>query len=156
MLITYRASFAIAFLNTLTIGPAEEPVAPVPAWPALEWRTGAPSPLARVESPSVVVQGRLYLFGGSTDTLDSSNEVDVYDPAILIVGGRCNHSQPPRNVVGGLLEYDPKADAWRVVGALPGAVLAPAAGIISGRVVVTGGGLNNPRPLTAATWIALL
>lgn len=334
MLITYRALFAVAVLNTLTIGRAEDPVTPLPGWPALEWRKGAPSPFARVESPSIVIEGKLYLFGGSTDTLDSSNEVDVYDPAadswtrrknmptqvthlnpamdggiiwfaggfkgkhpgpvidevwkydiaadtwtagpplpeprgggglavvgrqlhyfggykadrqtdagdhwslpldgekawqreadlpdprghvscavldgkiyalggdhghdktqidvdschrfdpgtkqwteiaslpdgrshfesstivhqgrILIVGGRCNHSQPPRNVVGDLLEYDPKADVWRVVGALPGAVLAPAAGIISGRVVVTGGGLNNPRPLTAATLIAPL
>jgi hypothetical protein len=55
-----------------------------------------------------------------------------------------------------LLEYDPKADKWQVVAALPEKVLAPTAAIISGRIVVTGGGLNNPRPLTAATWIAPL
>lgn len=34
------------------------------------------------------------------------------------------------------------------------AVVAPSAAIIGGRLVVTGGGLNNPRPLTAATWTA--
>lgn len=52
-----------------------------PAWPALEWKKGAPSPWARVESPTVVVSGKLYLFGGFTDTLAASNQLDVYDPA---------------------------------------------------------------------------
>lgn len=80
----------------------------------------------------------------------------VYQGRILIVGGRCNSSQPPRNVVGDLLQYDPKANKWYAVGTMPEKVLAPAAAIISGRIVVTGGGLNNPRPLTATTWIATL
>ena len=72
----------------------------------------------------------------------------------MIVGGRCNSSKPPRNVVGDLLAYDPRSDAWAVVGEMPEKVLAPSAAIIAGRLVVTGGGLNNPRPLTAATWVA--
>jgi N-acetylneuraminic acid mutarotase len=80
----------------------------------------------------------------------------VHKGRILVVGGRCNSSKPPRNVVGDLLQYDPKEDKWRVVGAMPEKLLAPAAAIISGRIVVTGGGLNNPRPLTAATRIAPL
>ena len=67
----------------------------------------------------------------------------------MIVGGRCN--QTTRNVVGDLLEYDPKADAWRVVGSMPEKLLAPAAAIIAGHIVVTGGGLNNPWPLSANT-----
>lgn len=78
----------------------------------------------------------------------------VHDGRIVIVGGRCNSSQSPRNVVGDLLEYDPKEDKWHVVGAMSEKLLAPAAALISGRIVVTGGGLNNPRPLTAATRIA--
>ena len=80
----------------------------------------------------------------------------VYKGRILIVGGRCNSSKPPRNVVGDLLQYDPNANTWHVVGAMPENLLAPAAAIISGRIVVTGGGLNNPRPLTATTRIAPL
>ena len=310
------------------------PTAPSLARPALEWKKGAPSPWPRVESPTAVVGGKLYLFGGFTDTLGASNQLDVYDPAgdswtrkndlptrvthlnpasdgltlwlaggfkgkhpgpvtaevwkyevtadiwsagpplpepraggglevvgrrlhyfggykadrqtdagdhwslaldggktwdreadlpgprghvscavldgklyalggahghdktqndlsachrfdpatkkwtviaslpdgrshfesstliyhgrILLVGGRCNQSKPRRNVVGDLLEYDPKTDAWRVIGELPVKVLAPSAAIIAGRLIVTGGGLNNPRPLTAATWIAPL
>jgi N-acetylneuraminic acid mutarotase len=80
----------------------------------------------------------------------------VYKGRILVVGGRCNSSQPPRNVVGDLIEYDPKANTWHVVGDMPDKLLAPVAAIISGRIVVTGGGFNNPRPLTATTRIAPL
>ncbi len=328
MFSTYRTLIAIAGLNLLAVGRADEPT----AWSKLEWKKAAPAPFARVESPTAVVDGKLFLFGGFTDSLSASSQVDVYDPAtdawtrwkdmptqlthlnpatdgstiwfaggfkgkhpgvvsdevwkydtasdtwtagpplpepraggglavvgralhyfggyksdrqtdagdhwslpldgekiwkreadmpdprghvsaavldgkiyalggdhghdktqidvsschrfdpvtkqwsaiaslpdgrshfesstiihhgrILIVGGRCN--QTPRNVVGDLLEYDPKADAWRVVGDLPVKVLAPAAAIIAGRIVVTGGGLNNPRPLTPDTWVAPL
>ena len=55
-----------------------------------------------------------------------------------------------------LLQYDPKANTWQVVGAMPEKLLAPAAAILSRRIVVTGGGLNNPQPLTATTRIAPL
>ncbi len=347
MLTTYRTLIALALLKLPVLSHAAEPpaagtapeavVSPAAralAWPTLEWKKGAPSPWARVESPTAVVGGKLYLFGGFTDTLAASNQLDVHDPVsdtwtrkqdmptrvthlnpaldgltiwlaggfkgkhpgpvtnevwkydvtadtwtagpplpepraggglevvgrrlhyfggyksdrqtdsgdhwslnldggktwereadlptprghlssavldgklyalggahghdktqndlnpchrfdpatkkwtqiaslpdgrshfesstlihqgrILIVGGRCNQSKPPRNVVGDLLEYDPKTDAWRIVGDLPVKVLSPSAAIIAGRLIVTGGGLNNPRPLTAATWIAPL
>lgn len=74
----------------------------------------------------------------------------------MIVGGRASSSKPPRNVVGDLLQYDPRANAWQVVGTMPEKLLAPAAAIISGHIVVTGGGLNNPRPLTATTRVTPL
>ena len=331
MVCACRIFMVVVALSAASIGWAADPA---PAWPALAWKNAAPSPFARVESPAAVVGDKLFLFGGFTDDLGASNELDVYDPAsdtwtrrkdmpthvthlntaidgniiwfaggfkgkhpgpvtnevwkydiaadawfvgpplpeprgggglaivdhklhyfggfkadrntdagdhwslsleggkswqreadlphprghvtaavldgkmyalggthghditqidlnfcdrydpatkkwsaiaslpdgrshfesstiihkgrILIVGGRCNSSQPPRNVVGDMLEYDPKADAWQVVGTMPEKVLAPAAAIVSGRIVVTGGGLNNPRPLTAATHIAPL
>ena len=77
MFTTYRTLAAIAVLNLLAVARADEP----PASPALEWKKAAPSPFARVESPTGVVEGRLYLFGGFTGTLEASNEVDVYDPS---------------------------------------------------------------------------
>jgi N-acetylneuraminic acid mutarotase len=334
---SYRTVLVVVALSTPAIGQAEKPT-PSPssgkeeAWPKLDWKKGADSPFARVESPTAVVDGKMYLFGGFTDDLGASNELDVYDPAndswtrkkdmptrlthlnpaidgktiwfaggfrgkhpgpasaevwkydvasdgwaagpplperrasgglaivgrklhyfggykadrdtnagehwslsldggkewrreadlpdprghvcaavldgkiyalggdhghdvtqvdvpschrydpatnkwaevaslpdgrshfegsttiykgrIVVVGGRCNNSKPPRGVVGDLLEYDPKSDAWAVVGEMPEKVLAPSAAIIAGRLVVIGGGLNNPRPLTAATWLA--
>ena len=44
------------------------------------WRIAAPSTFHRVESPAAVVDGKLYLFGGFTEDLDASREVDYYDP----------------------------------------------------------------------------
>ncbi len=339
MFCTYRTLLVILALNVPLAGWSEEPStakssSKADAWPKLEWKKAAPSPFARVESPTAVVNGQIYLFGGFTEDLDASNQVNVYDPQsdswtrkkdmpaglthlnpaingstiwfaggfkgkhpgpvtaevwkydiasdtwsagpplperraggglavvegrlhyfggyktdrdtnsgdhwslsldggkdwqreaelpdprghvsaavldgkiyalggdhghditqidvkschsfdpatkkwsqiaslpdgrshfesstivhkgrILIVGGRCNSSQPPRNVVGDMLEYDPKVNEWHVVGALPEKVLAPAAAIVSGHIVVSSGGYNNPRPLTASTWIAKL
>ena len=75
----------------------------------------------------------------------------IHQGRILIVGGRCNSSQPPRNNVGDILQYDPSTDHWLVVGEMPEKLLAPAAAMISGCLVVTSGGLGNPRPFTAAT-----
>ena len=135
---------------------------------------------------AAVLDGKIYALGGDHGHDITQIDVDSchrYDPAtkkwtkiaslpdgrshfesstivakgrIIIVGGRCNSSKPPRNVVGDVLQYDPKANTWQVVGTMPEKLLAPAAAIISGRIVVTGGGLNNPRPLTATTWIASL
>jgi Kelch motif len=79
----------------------------------------------------------------------------IHEGRILIVGGRCNSSLPPRNVVGDILQYDPRTDRWLVVGEMPEKLMAPAVALVSGRLIVTGGGLDNPRPLTAATRIAM-
>ena len=151
-----------------------------------EWRREADLPDPRGHVSAAVLDAKLYALGGDhghDKTQIDVNSCHRFDPGtkqwsaiaplpdgrshfesstlihqgrILIVGGRCNSSKPPRNVVGDLLEYDPKTDAWRVAGVLPVKVLAPAAAIFNGRIVVNGGGLNNPRPLTDATWIAPL
>lgn len=150
------------------------------------WQREADLPDPRGHVSAAVLDGKLYALGG--DHGHDVKQIDVaschrYDPAtkkwgaiarlpdgrshfesstvthkgkILIMGGRCNSSRPPRNVVNDLLQYDPSADRWNVVGTMPENVLAPSGAIISGLIVVTGGGLNNPRPLTAATWIAPL
>ncbi|MDB5330560.1 MAG: hypothetical protein JWP03_1711 [Phycisphaerales bacterium] len=337
--VALNAAMSVWSSSTATAGesdgkPGVSVSAPLPPWPALQWEKAAPSPFARVESPSAVVDGKMYLFGGFVTGLGASKEVDVYDPAsnswkrlkdmptrvthlnpaidrgtiwfaggfkgkhpgpvtdevwkydiasdtwtggpplpepraggglavvngklhyfggykadrdtnagdhwslsleggtawgreadlpdprghvsaavldgkiyalggdhghdvtqidvkschrfdpatgkwseiaglpdgrshfeastivhkgrIIIIGGRCNSSRPPRNVVGDLLEYDPKADAWRVIGVMPEKLLAPAAAFISGRIIVTSGGLDNPQPLTDTTRVAPL
>ena len=41
---------------------ADEPQAP--AWPSLEWKKVTPSPFARTEAATALIDGRLYLFGG--------------------------------------------------------------------------------------------
>jgi N-acetylneuraminic acid mutarotase len=79
----YHLLLVIIALNVPAMGWDEEPAAieTKVAWPALEWKKAAPSPFARVESPAAVVDGRLYLFGGFTEDLGASIQVDVYDPA---------------------------------------------------------------------------
>src|SRR5271167_1161243 len=76
MLCMYRTFLVIVALIVPSIGRTDEP-----AWPALKWKKAAPSPFARVESPAAVVNNKLYLFGGFTEELQASNQVDVYDPA---------------------------------------------------------------------------
>src|SRR5450432_3080787 len=91
---TNRTLLVIIALHLTSIGRTDEPAAvgssgraeasastQAPAWPALEWKKAAPSPFARVESPAAVVKCKLYLFGGFTEDLQASNQVDVYDPA---------------------------------------------------------------------------
>ena len=76
MLCKYRIFLVLIALNVSSIAWADEP-----AWPPLKWQKAAPSPFARVESPAAVVHNKIYLFGGFTEELQASNQVDVYDPA---------------------------------------------------------------------------
>ncbi len=148
------------------------------------WKHEAELPDPRGHVSTAVLEGKMYALGGDHGHDKTQIDVSSchrFDPAtnkwseiaslpdgrshfesstiihqgrILIVGGRCNSSQPPRGVMNDLLEYDSKSDRWQVVGTMPEKLLAPSAEIVSGRIVVTGGGLNNPRPLTAKTWMA--
>ncbi len=149
-----------------------------------EWKPLAELPDPRGHVSAAELDGKIYALGGDHGHDKTQIDVascHVFDPAtnkwtaiaslpdgrshfesstiihrghILVVGGRCNSSQPPRNVVDDILEYDPKTDSWSVVGTLPLKVLAPVAAIIDGRLILTTGGLNNPRPLTSLTWSA--
>jgi N-acetylneuraminic acid mutarotase len=151
-----------------------------------KWVREADMPDPRGHVSAAVLDGKIYALGGDHGHDKTQIDVDSchrFDPAtkkwtaiaslpdarshfesstlihrgrILVLGGRCNQSSPLRNVVGDILEYDPKTDAWGVIGAMPKKLLAPVAAIISGRIVIASGGLNNPRPLTAETWIAPL
>ncbi len=44
---------------------------------------------------------------------------------ILMVGGRCNSSSPPRDVVNDLIQYDPATDSWSAIGSMPQPLLRP-------------------------------
>ena len=122
MISTYRTFIALAGLSLLAIAHAAESA----TWPALEWKKAAPSPWARVESPTAVVAGKLYLFGGFTDTLGASDQLDVYDPA---------------------------TDAWTRLKDMPTRVthLNPAT---DGQTIWFAGGFKgkHPGPVTAEVW----
>ena len=111
------------------------------AGPCLE-ECGAIAVLVRVESPAAVVGDKLFLFGGFTDDLGASNELDVYDPAsdtwtrrkdmpthvthlntaidgniIWFAGGfKGKHPGP---VTDEVWKYDIAADAWSAGPPLP-------------------------------------
>jgi len=150
------------------------------------WEREADLPVPRGHLAAAVVDGMIYALGGAHGhdiTQIDQAACERYDPStrkwteiaplpegrshfewstivhndrILIVGGRCNSGKPPRGVVNDMLEYDPKTDRWNVVGTIPEPVMAPVAAVIGDELIVTAGGLNNPRPLTAATHVAKL
>jgi N-acetylneuraminic acid mutarotase len=80
----------------------------------------------------------------------------VHEGRIIIVAGRCNNTNPPRMNVSDILEYNPKSDAWRVLSSIPLRVMAPSAHIIGQQLVVVGGGIGKPIPLTAEAYVATL
>lgn len=51
-----------------------------PAW-SPEWKKITPSPFSRTEAATAVADGKLYLLGGFIERLETSNQVDVYDPS---------------------------------------------------------------------------
>ncbi|HTU24329.1 MAG TPA: kelch repeat-containing protein [Pirellulales bacterium] len=152
----------------------------------MAWEREVDLPHPRGHVAAAVLDGKMYALGGThghDKTQIDQPFCDVFDPAqggwrpianlpdgqshfesstivyrgcILLVGGRSNSPEPPRGVFDDLLLYDPQGDAWHLVGKLPEKVLAPSAEIVGDRIVVIGGGLKNPLPLTAATWIATL
>lgn len=150
------------------------------------WRKEADLPLPRGHVAAAVVDGKIYALGGTDGhdktqvdlkfchCFDPATEIwseiaslpdarshfegstIVHNGRILIIAGRCNNSTPKRNLVDDMLEYNPKTDAWRMVGNIPVKLMAPSAALIGGNLIITSGGLNNPQPLTDATWIAPL
>src|SRR5260221_607005 len=117
------------------------------------WQREADLPVPRGHVTAAVLDGKIYALGGAHGHDVTQIDQDAchrFDPAtkqwtriaslpdgrshfesstivrqgrILIVGGRCNSSKPPRNVVDDLLENDPAADARRSAGTWPGHVL---------------------------------
>jgi N-acetylneuraminic acid mutarotase len=80
----------------------------------------------------------------------------VHEGRIIIVAGRCNASMPPRMNVDDILSYDPKADSWRLLATVPLRLMSPSVQIVGRQLVVVGGGVGKPLPLTADVFVAPL
>ncbi len=109
---------------------------------SLPWKGATPTPFTRVESPTAVIDGKLFLFGGFTEDLGASSQLDVYDPAsdtwtrrkdmptgvthlnpavdgntLWLAGGfKGPHPGP---VVNEVWKYDIAADSWSAGPPLP-------------------------------------
>ena len=96
-----RMMLPIIALSFPLIGRCEEPAAKsADAWPPLTWKKAAPSPFERVESPTAVVGNKLYLFGGFTNDLGASNQLDVYNPGQRLMDtekGHADAAHPPQS-----------------------------------------------------------
>jgi N-acetylneuraminic acid mutarotase len=146
------------------------------------WTTLAPDPIAK-SSPTVVeIDGKLYVHGFSQDAGGNQGsfapQLSIYTPAsntwsigtspgliraaasagvingkLYIVGG-CLMSDCRIGVTDVLEIYDPATDGWSTGTPMPTPRLAAAAGVIAGKLYVTGGLLDCPPCLgTAATEI---
>ena len=103
------------------------PITPASAAAAYTWSNGASAPLARFEAQGLVVDGKLYVFGGFYDkSLHATARVDVYNIA---------------------------ANSWRRLADLP-EPLTHAGQTVDGNTIYLVGGYvgNNPGPSTNHVW----
>jgi N-acetylneuraminic acid mutarotase len=123
------------------------------------WRDLAPMPEGRLGHRMLAIDDRLYVVGGIGD----SRRVLVYDVAAVSWSARAEMPAPPRDHVAAVLVdgeiwviggrsggqnyarvdvYNPGADTWREGPPLPEATSGAAAGVLDGRILISGG--ENP------------
>jgi N-acetylneuraminic acid mutarotase len=141
---------------------------------ALGWIQRQPAPVPRAAAAVGVIGDRIFLAGGFGGAVYNGTELQIYDPARDTWQSSSRGEVPPlpvgRNhvpgaVLDGLLYvlggreggtrdglhsrvdvYDPVARAWSVRAAMPTARGGAAAGVVGGRIVVTGGEGNAADP----------
>jgi N-acetylneuraminic acid mutarotase len=126
------------------------------------WTTKAPMPTARLRAGAAVINGKLYVAGGSTDQSSGigSAALEVYDPAsdtwvtkapmpngrmkigvgeldgiLYAVSGWADQF----NLVSTVEAYDPSSDTWTAVAPIPTARLSTQPQGINGVLYVAGG-----------------
>ena len=112
--------------------PASGPAAWVPvdnAWeydPAADsWKALAPMPTRRGSPVAAVVADKIYVIGGATLPVGST------ETAV--------HPARPHLSVGSVEEYDPAANTWRPRTSMPTARNHATAGVVNGKIYVIGG-----------------
>jgi N-acetylneuraminic acid mutarotase len=135
------------------------------------WSTKAPMPTARVDTNAVVLDGKIYVIGGTLGK-EPFTANEEYDPAtdrwrarapmpagihhqgLAVVNGKIYafggftlpaHGGP----VDVALEYDPKADSWRTLPKLSSLRASPSAVALGGKIHIIGG--RGPDAVTLPT-----
>src|SRR5438309_1065944 len=95
------------------------------AWPKLDWKKGAPSPFARVESPTAVDHWSLSRPAGK----EWQPEADLPDPRghvrAIVLGGKIyalggDHGHDVKQIdVASCHRYDPATKKWGAIAGLP-------------------------------------
>jgi hypothetical protein len=145
------------------------------------WSTASPMPNPKDHFSSVVLNGKIYAFGGEHghDQLhEQQNDMWMYDPStnswtqrasmpiakshmeggsfvldgkIVMAGGQTDNFQPTANVVA----YDPISNSWTTLPSLPaprqGAVVRP----VGNAIYLTLGGTQTSSP-QSTTWVGQL
>ncbi|MFE4711199.1 Kelch repeat-containing protein [Paenibacillus sp. NPDC056722] len=127
------------------------------------WTAKASMPQALGSTSAIVLDNKIYVFGGLTTNIRSVSSVQVYDPLtdswsnkkdmqvashsqtsvtyngkIYLIGGR--HIDNATNVsINSFLEYDPNADSWITKNNLSIVRAAPNAVVYSNKIMVIGG-----------------
>jgi N-acetylneuraminic acid mutarotase len=127
-----------------------------------EWVSAAPMPTARQHAASSVVNGSIYVFGGRvTNSLDNTDVVEKYDPAInrwttdlapmpskrsgsaattlndfvYVFGGEQNEGTFNNNE-----RYDPQSDTWTILDPMPTARHGLGVASYDSKIFTMGGG----------------
>ena len=137
------------------------------------WIRVAPIPETNEERNGTVANGKLYLFGGNPVGINGAppGAVWEYDPAgdkwtrkknmpvaahhlavaenggkIYVFGGGVQRQAGGPNYVpvNNAWEYDPAADSWKALAAMPAKRLAAVASVVGGKIYVMGGAGNYP------------
>ena len=167
-----RAAGSALLIGTLAVGGAV-PGARVSTGaqgfePEGSWVTASPMPVARNESASAAVHGRIYVIGGNGEDSIPSTLVQTYDVArdrwsearpvpvalhhagaavvdgkIYLIGGFTS-AFADRDPVDTVWMYDPAADQWQARASLPAARGALAVAVADGRIYALGGERRRP------------
>jgi N-acetylneuraminic acid mutarotase len=127
------------------------------------WTQKAGMLAARGGISSIVLDGKIYVIGGATNTdVPATKAVQIYDPILNswtsksdMIAGRTNF---PVCVVNGKIwaiggatllwyssiksieEYDPETDTWTHIADMPGARQGHTASLVEGKIYIMGGG----------------
>ncbi|MGY5046304.1 kelch repeat-containing protein [Streptomyces sp. 900105755] len=140
---------------------------------ATAWTTADDLPTPVMDSGSVTLDGKVYVFGG-TDGANLLFKSYVHDPAtggwqrlanmpeglekpgveavdgeIYVVGGW----NSTRNASATVYRYDPKHDSWSSVASLPAGVAAGGTAVLGGRLYVVAGCGGDCFPASQATYV---
>ena len=125
------------------------------------WTTGAQNPNATSSGGSAVLDGKLYVVGGTTATSQPLTTVSVYDPSTNTWGTAASYPEPIAdeacaavtgklycaggvNAAGGneptdAFAYDPAKNSWKRIASLPISLATSASGSADGRFLISGG-----------------